>query len=99
VEDSGIFSVIVENAGGSAKSSGNLIVEEATFVGASSAPSFTDVIEDSDGGIHRRVLLKCGVKGMPPIEVYFVKVILLLLPVFLRVSVRSRCSRHLTVLC
>jgi titin len=77
VEDSGVFSAIIENPGGQAKCSANLIVEEKPNQRMSKSfnpPSFTKTIDDKKVKVGANIKLDCAISGTKPIDVYWSKV-------------------------
>lgn len=74
-EDSGVFSVIIENPGGQAKCSANLIVEEKSQRVSKSfnPPSFTKTIDDKKVKVGSTLKLECVISATKPIDVYWIK--------------------------
>ncbi|RWS09309.1 titin-like isoform X1, partial [Dinothrombium tinctorium] len=74
LEDSGIFSVKAENRGGSAKSSANLIVEEARDIREGAIPpSFAKTLQDTSVKAGQLVRLDVRVTGSKPLDIYWLK--------------------------
>ncbi|XP_018334860.1 titin [Agrilus planipennis] len=75
VEDSGVFSVIAENRGGTAKCSANLIVQERKRQGRGGKvpPSFVTTIQSTTVSTGQLVRFDARVNGTKPIDVYWLK--------------------------
>lgn len=73
-----MFSVIIENPGGQAKCSANLIVEEkqeSSRVSKSfNPPNFTKTIDDKKAKPGTTLKLECVISATKPIDVYWLKV-------------------------
>lgn len=75
VEDSGVFSAVAENRGGSAKCSANLVVEEKRRPGRGGKipPSFITTINDSNATTGQLVRFDARIQGTKPMDVYWLK--------------------------
>ena len=74
LEDSGVFAAVVENRGGSAKCSANLIVEEKKPRKGPSPPSFISTIQDASVAAGQLVRFDARLEGTKPMDVYWLKV-------------------------
>uniref|UniRef100_A0A6P7G5K7 Titin-like n=1 Tax=Diabrotica virgifera virgifera TaxID=50390 RepID=A0A6P7G5K7_DIAVI len=75
MEDSGVFSVVAENRGGTAKCSANLVVQERRRHGTRGAvpPSFTATIQSTKANVGQLVRFDAKIDGTKPIDVYWLK--------------------------
>lgn len=75
MEDSGVFSVIAENRGGTAKCSANLVVQErrSQARGGVVPPSFETTIQSSTADIGQIVRFDARINGTKPLDVYWLK--------------------------
>lgn len=76
LEDSAVFAVIVENRGGTAKCSANLVVEERRSTGRPGGvipPSFTSTIQDTSVVAGQLSRFDARVAGTKPFDVYWLK--------------------------
>ena len=74
VEDSGVFSVKAENAGGSAKTSANLVVEERQEAGAGIVPpNFTKTIQSQRSKQGMNIKLAGCISGGRPMDIYWLR--------------------------
>lgn len=74
-----MFSVIVENPGGQAKCSANLIVEEKAVTNnrmskSFNPPSFTKTIDDKKVKVGSMIKLECVLTATKPVDVFWTKV-------------------------
>ncbi len=74
-----MFSVIIENPGGQAKCSANLIVEEKAAANnrmskSFNPPSFTKTIDDKKIKVGTQLKLECLLSATKPIDVHWIKV-------------------------
>ena len=76
MEDSGVFSVVAENRGGSAKCSANLVVEERRKHGRGGVipPSFLTTVQDTNIAVGQLARFDARVTGTKPLDVYWLKV-------------------------
>lgn len=76
MEDSGVFSVVAENRGGSAKCSANLVVEERRRHGRGGVipPSFLTTVQDTNVAVGQLARFDARVTGTKPLDVYWLKV-------------------------
>lgn len=76
MEDSGVFSVVAENRGGSAKCSANLVVEERRRHGRGGVvpPSFLTTVQDTTVAVGQLARFDARVTGTKPLDVYWLKV-------------------------
>ncbi len=77
MEDSGIFAAVIENRGGKAKCSANLVVEERPQPGRKGAvpPSFLTTIQGVAVKTGQLVRFDARITGAKPLDVYWLKVI------------------------
>lgn len=75
LEDSGVFSVIAENRGGSAKCSANLVVQERRRQGRGGVvpPSFLQTVQNVTTSTGQLVRFDTRINGTKPIDVYWLK--------------------------
>ncbi|CAH1976506.1 unnamed protein product [Acanthoscelides obtectus] len=75
MEDSGVFSVVAENRGGTAKCSANLVVQERRRQGRAGVvpPSFTTTIQSNHAKVGQLVRFDARIDGTKPIDVYWLK--------------------------
>lgn len=75
LEDSGVFAVIAENRGGTAKCSANLVVEEKRKTGRGGVipPSFLTTIQSCNVPSGQLVRFDAKVSGTKPLDVYWLK--------------------------
>lgn len=75
LEDSGVFSVVAENRGGTAKCSANLVVQERRSHARGSAvpPSFVTTIQSTSVNVGQLVRFDARINGAKPIDVYWLK--------------------------
>lgn len=75
MEDSGVFSVVAENRGGTAKCSANLVVQERRRQGrgGKEPPSFTTTIQSANTNTGQLVRFDARINGTKPIDVYWLK--------------------------
>lgn len=75
MEDSGVFSVIAENRGGTAKCSANLVVQERRRQGRSGVvpPSFVQTAQNVTTTTGQLVRFDTRINGTKPIDVYWLK--------------------------
>lgn len=75
MEDSGVFSVVAENRGGTAKCSANLVVQERRRQGRGGVvpPSFTTTIQSTTVKVGQLVRFDAKVSGTKPFDVYWLK--------------------------
>lgn len=75
MEDSGVFSVIAENRGGTAKCSANLVVQERRRQGRSGVvpPSFLTTVQNTTANAGQLVRFDTRINGTKPIDVYWLK--------------------------
>lgn len=75
MEDSGVFSVVAENRGGTAKCSANLVVQERRRQGRAGVipPSFTTTIQSTNANVGQLVRFDAKITGTKPIDVYWLK--------------------------
>lgn len=75
VEDSGVFSVVAENRGGTAKCSANLVVQERRRGGRAGKvpPSFVTTIQSVTTKSGQLVRFDARINGTKPIDVYWLK--------------------------
>lgn len=75
LEDSGVFSVVAENRGGTAKCSANLVVQERRRAGRAGPipPSFVTTIQSTTAPIGQLVRFDARINGTKPIDVYWLK--------------------------
>lgn len=75
MEDSGVFSVVAENRGGTAKCSANLVVQERRRQGRAGVipPSFTTTIQSISVNVGQLVRFDAKITGTKPIDVYWLK--------------------------
>jgi hypothetical protein len=74
IEDSGVFAVIAENPGGTAKCSANLVVEERKQRMSAAPPSFTSTIQDTTVQAGQLARFDARVSGTQPMDIYWLKV-------------------------
>lgn len=75
MEDSGVFSVVAENRGGTAKCSANLVVQERRRQGRGGAipPSFVQTLQNTTSTTGQLVRFDARINGTKPIDVYWLK--------------------------
>jgi hypothetical protein len=75
MEDSGVFSVVAENRGGTAKCSANLVVQErrSQARGGVVPPSFVTTIQSTTSNVGQLVRFDARINGTKPIDVYWLK--------------------------
>lgn len=75
MEDSGVFSVIAENRGGTAKCSANLVVQERRRQGRGGVvpPSFLTTVQNTTANAGQLVRFDTRINGTKPIDVYWLK--------------------------
>lgn len=75
MEDSGVFAVIAENRGGTAKCSANLVVEEKRKVGRGGAipPNFLTTIQSCSVPAGQLARFDAKISGTKPLDVYWLK--------------------------
>lgn len=75
MEDSGVFSVIAENRGGTAKCSANLVVQERrrSARGGLIPPSFVTTIQSTSANVGQLVRFDARINGTKPIDVMWLK--------------------------
>ncbi|KAK9882445.1 hypothetical protein WA026_021476 [Henosepilachna vigintioctopunctata] len=75
LEDSGVFSVVAENRGGTAKCSANLVVQERRRAGRTGPipPSFVTTIQSITAPTGQLVRFDARINGTKPIDVYWLK--------------------------
>lgn len=75
MEDSGVFAVIAENRGGTAKCSANLVVEEKRRAGRGGVipPSFLNTIQSTVVPAGQLVRFDAKISGTKPLDVYWLK--------------------------
>ncbi|PSN37209.1 Titin, partial [Blattella germanica] len=75
MEDSGVFSVIAENRGGTAKCSANLVVEERRRHGRGGVipPSFVTTVQDTTVTAGQLARFDARITGTKPLDVYWLK--------------------------
>lgn len=75
MEDSGVFSVVAENRGGTAKCSANLVVQERRRQGRGGVvpPSFNTTIQSTSVNAGQLVRFDAKINGTKPIDVYWLK--------------------------
>ena len=75
LEDSGVFSVIAENRGGTAKCSANLVVQERRRSGRSGVvpPNFVTTAQSTTAKTGQLVRFDVRINGTKPMDVYWLK--------------------------
>lgn len=75
MEDSGVFAVVAENRGGTAKCSANLVVEERRRAGRSGVvpPSFLSTIQAVTISSGQLARFDARISGTKPLDVYWLK--------------------------
>lgn len=75
MEDSGVFTVIAENRGGTAKCSANLVVQERRRQGRGgpAPPSFLTTVQNATVNSGQLVRFDARINGTKPIDVYWLK--------------------------
>lgn len=76
MEDSGIFAAVIENRGGKAKCSANLVVEERSQTGRKGAvpPSFLTTIQSTIVKAGQLARFDSRITATKPLDVYWLKV-------------------------
>lgn len=75
MEDSGVFAVLAENRGGTAKCSANLVVEEKRRTGRGGVipPSFLTTIQGTNVPAGQLARFDARISGTKPLDVYWLK--------------------------
>lgn len=75
MEDSGVFAVVAENRGGSAKCSANLVVEERRRAGRGGVvpPSFLTTVQAVTIPAGQLARFDARISGTKPLDVYWLK--------------------------
>lgn len=76
MEDSGVFAVVAENRGGTAKCSANLVVEERRQPGRGGVipPSFLTTVQSTVVRAGQLARFDTRITGTKPLDVYWLKV-------------------------